>query len=136
MDVHDLKQALLRGLFGESVIPTYDLESADWEQIHQFTAARYGSWSWNYGHSPAFNIQRSERFPVGMIDARIDVDKGKIQALKIFGDFSGERNVRELEGRLVGIRYDPVAIAGALDDLDISSYFGELDKTEFVALLY
>ena len=64
------------------------------------------------------------------------MDRGKIQALKIFGDFSGERNVRELEERLVGVRYDPVAIASALDDLVISSYFGELDKTEFVALLY
>jgi lipoate-protein ligase A len=136
MDIHDLKQALLRGLFGESAIPTYDLEPADWEQIHHFSAARYGSWSWNYGHSPAFNIQKSERFTVGTIDARIDVDRGKIQALKIFGDFTGERNVRELEERLIGIRYDPVAIASALDDLNISSYFGELDKTEFVALLY
>jgi lipoate-protein ligase A len=71
-----------------------------------------------------------------MIDARIEVDRGKIQALKIYGDFSGELNVSGLEERLVGVRYDPVAIASALDDLDIGLYFGEIDKTEFVALLY
>jgi lipoate-protein ligase A len=83
MDVGQLKQELLRGIFGSDDIPAYSLEAADWEQIRQISAERYGTWDWNYGHSPKFNIQKSERFPVGVIDVRMDVEGGLIQG--IFG---------------------------------------------------
>lgn len=136
MTVGDLKQALLQGLFEKGEIPSYNLESADWEQIQQISTSRYCSWDWNYGHSPKFNIQKSGRFPVGVIDARMDVESGTIQGIRIYGDFTGERDVIELEEQLVGIRYDPEAMASALSNIDIRPYFGELERTEFIDLLY
>jgi len=156
MDVYELKQALLHGLFGRDLfgrgifrrgifrrgifekddIPTYQLEVADWEQIQQISAERYGAWDWNYGHSPKFNIQKSDRFPIGVIDVRIDVDGGIIQGIRIYGDFSGTRDVIDLEEQLVGIRYDPEAITESLSQVDLRSYFGELEKQAFVSLLY
>ncbi len=136
MDVYELKHALLDGLFVSEDIPTYQLEAADWEQIQQISAERYGTWDWNYGHSPKFKIQKSDRFPIGVIDVRIDVEEGIIQGIRIYGDFSGTRDVIDLEEQLVGIRYDPKAIAESLSQVDLRSYFGELEKQAFVNLLY
>jgi hypothetical protein len=114
--VYELKQVLLRGIFGSGVsgrgiveaedIPTYQLEASDWSQIQQISAERYSTWDWNYGHAPKFNIQKSDRFPAGVIDARMDVEGGTIRGIRIYGDFSGERDVIDLEEQLVAMNTD------------------------------
>jgi lipoate-protein ligase A len=136
MDIAQFQQALLAGIFGGDEIPTYQLTDSDWEQIREIAMQRYMTWDWNYGRSPAFNIQKSEKFPVGKLDARIDVEKGYIQAIKIYGDFSGQRDVAELEMQLTGLRYDADAVAEALADTDLEPYFGPLEKEIFLRLLF
>src|SRR5690606_29409521 len=73
MTIDDLKSALLRGIFGGGAIPTLALEDSAWQEIERIAATRYGQWSWIYGRSPQFNVQKSARFPTGKVDARIDV---------------------------------------------------------------
>lgn len=136
IDTYALRQALLHGIFGSGEIPTYRLTEADWGQIRQLSAERYGNWEWNYGRSPRCNVQKSERFAVGKLDVRIDVDGGRVQALKIYGDFAGKRDVNELEVLLAGVPYDRDALAAALEGIDITSYFGDLAKPDFLNLLY
>jgi lipoate-protein ligase A len=136
MSLGDLKQALLWGIFEKGEIPSYNLESADWKQIQQISSGRYRSWDWNYGHSPKFNIQKSDRFPVGVIEARMDVESGIIRGIRIYGDFTGVRDVIELEKQLVGIRYEPEAIAAVLSTINLRPYFGELGRAAFINFLY
>ncbi|HEX6383735.1 MAG TPA: lipoate--protein ligase [Anaerolineae bacterium] len=136
MDVHGLKKSILRGVFQTADTPSYDLTDSDWEQIRSISANRYRTWEWNVGRSPHFNVQKSERFAVGKIDVRIDVDKGRIQALKIYGDFTGQRDVAGLEAQLIGVRYDRDALAAALADVDIAPYFGDLPTDDFLTVLY
>lgn len=135
MDIYAFRQRLLYGIFGSEEIPTLTLDESDWEQIYQYRDERYANWAWNYGRSPKFNVRKSEQLPVGTIDARIDVEKGKINAIKLFGDFSGYRPVSELEDELVGIRYDADALAEALTAVDLTEYFGPLSVDEFVRFL-
>ena len=73
---------------------------------------------------------------MGKIDVRIDVAGGHIRAIKIYGNFTGRRDVAELEQALVGLRYDKRAITDALQDMDITLYFGQLPTADFLALLY
>jgi lipoate-protein ligase A len=136
VDIQALKAAILRRVFGTAATPTYDLTGPDWEQIRAISANRYRMWQWNVGRSPPFNVQKSQRFPAGKIDVRIDVDKGRIQAVKIYGDFAGRRDVAGLEAQLIGLRYERSALAAALEAVDIMPYFGELPKRDFLALLY
>ena len=126
----------MQGIFGGGEIPTYRLTEADWAGIRQLSAERYANWEWNYGRSPRCNVQKSERFAVGKLDARIDVDGGRVQSLKIYGDFAGKRDVHDLEVLLAGVPYDRDALAAALEGVDIRPYFGELDKADFLNLLY
>ncbi|WP_338705217.1 lipoate--protein ligase [Priestia aryabhattai] len=135
--VEEFREMLLRYIFeGEENITEYKLTEKDWETIHQISKERYQSWDWNYGKSPKFNLQHSHRFPVGQIDVRLEVNKGKIDACTIYGDFFGVGDVGEVQGKLTGVRYEKASIEQALEDIDIPHYFGNITKEEFVELIY
>jgi lipoate---protein ligase len=137
MNMSEFKRWLLEFIFqGQSPIPEYKLTDSDWRVIRQISADRYQNWDWNYGKSPAFNVQRSHRFPVGSIDVRLDVQRGIIESCKIYGDFFGIGDVADLEQRLMGTRYERDGLAAALADVDISHYFGNITKDEFLQLIY
>jgi lipoate-protein ligase A len=136
MDIQGLKRVLLRGIFGEGSVPTYPLTPDDWEQVSQISESRYRQWDWNYGRSPQFNLQKNEQTPVGKINVHIQIKEGRIEGLKFYGDFAGLRDVAELEKTLAGARYDPEALAAALEGIDLQPYFGPLSKEALVNLLY
>ncbi len=136
MDIRQLKQAILRGVFAGSEVATYDLTADDWAQIERYRAQRYDTWEWNIGRSPKFTVQKSERFPIGKVDVRIDVARGRIQGVKIYGDFMGKREVAELENRLIGLRYERGALATAVQQMEIAAYFGPLAPSDLLKLLY
>jgi lipoate---protein ligase len=133
----EFRQLLLQYIFAENEkIPEYVLTEEDWEKINQISEERYQTWEWNYGKSPKFNYQHSQRFPIGSIDVRLEVKQGKIEAAKVYGDFFGVEDVTEIEERLIGVKYEKEALNQALADIDIKSYFGNMTKEEFLQLLY
>lgn len=137
MTIEAFKQLLLRNIFeGADEIPEYILTDDDWKKIHEISEKRYKSWDWNYGKSPQFNIQHSHRFPVGLIEFRLDVSKGVISQCKIFGDFFGIGDVADIENRLIGTRYERSEIERALAEIDVPHYFGNVTKDEIVNLIY
>lgn len=133
----EFRKLLLEHIFhGQKPVPEYVLSEGDWKKIREISDARYKSWGWNYGESPAFNIQRSHRFPVGTIDVRLNVEKGFIRSCKIYGDFFGVGDVGDLEDRLTGIRYERNEIEKALADMNVKHYFGAVSKEDFIHLVY
>lgn len=137
MTIEEFRAFLLKNIFeGEEKIPEYVLTEKDWEKIHEISKERYQKWEWNYGKSPKFNIQHSQRFPVGSIDIRLEVDKGIIQNCKIYGDFFGIGDVQDIEKLLIGKRYDRKEIEEALNGIDIKHYFGNIEKEDFLNLIY
>ena len=136
IDIYGLKETLLEGIFKRRSIPAYELSQEDWETINQISTNRYSQWSWNFGHSPKFNLQKDAQTAAGKIDLRLDVHKGRIQSVKIYGDFAGKRPIEELEAELVGERYDRDRLEDVLKVIDLQTYFGEIEKAEFLALLY
>ncbi|TFD97648.1 lipoate--protein ligase [Jeotgalibacillus sp. R-1-5s-1] len=135
--IEEFKQLILRHIFGsEEKIEEYVLTEEDWKNIHKLSEERYQNWEWNYGKSPKFNLQHSHRFPVGSVDVRLDVEKGTIQNAKIYGDFFGVGDVSEIEQKLTGIRYERDEIEKALEGVDLKHYFGNVERDEFIDLLY
>lgn len=117
--------------------PMLELTAADWDAVEELRSRKYASWDWNFGESPAFNVQRVQRFPIGEIDVRIEVSRhGRIENVRIFGDFMNHSDLGVLEDRLRGVQFDPPALARALDGIDLTEYFGDLAREEFLALLY
>lgn len=135
--VEQFRMEILKSIFGgEENIQYYELSEEDWENIHEISKNRYQLWEWNYGKSPRFNIQKTKRFPSGGIDIRLEVSKGIIEEVKIFGDFFGVGDVEEVAQRLVGTKYDRAAIEEVLKDIDIPTYFGGITEEDFLQLIY
>ncbi len=135
--IEEFRSLLLKNIFeGMEEIPEYVLTEKDWEKIHELSKERYQNWDWNYGKSPKFNLQHSHRFPVGQIDVRFEVNKGTVENCKIYGDFFGVGDVREVEDKLTGIKYEKSQIASALEEVDIKHYFGNISKEDFINLIY
>ncbi|MDV7187516.1 lipoate--protein ligase [Lutibacter sp. TH_r2] len=137
LTMKDFKNQLLIGLYkAREHFEIYKLTEAEWKAVHKLKAEKYDLWDWNFGHSPKFNIQRNKRFSIGEIDLRIFVEKGLISDFKIFGDFFGRRPVTDLEELLIGTAYDKNEISKKLQHIAIENYFGKLENSEFIDLVY
>jgi lipoate---protein ligase len=137
MTIEQFRMEILKSIFGgEEKIQYLALTDEDWTNIHALSAERYGNWDWNYGKSPKFNMQHTHRFPVGGIDVHIQVKKGIMEDISIFGDFFGVGEVAVIEESLKGVQYERQAIGEALASIDIPTYLGGITKEEFIQLIY
>ncbi|WP_303969791.1 lipoate--protein ligase [Sporosarcina ureae] len=137
ISIEQFRQEILNSMFdGEENIEYRVLTDEDWTKIRELSAQRYGNWEWNYGRSPKFNLQQSKRFPVGGIDVRLQVEKGLIENVSIYGDFFGVGEVKEIENRLIGLKYERQAITEALKSMDVEKILGGIQLEEFVNVIY
>ncbi|WP_181349212.1 lipoate--protein ligase [Thalassobacillus sp. CUG 92003] len=136
----EFKRLILRYIFDvEDVtdVPRYKLTQEDWTAIYALAEERYRNWNWNYGKSPKFNIQQTERVEgAGSYDIRLDVAKGIIRNVKIYGDFFGVGDISDVEQRLIDKKYERQALSDALEDVEISHYLGKIDREQFLNILY
>ncbi|MGG5341512.1 lipoate--protein ligase [Enterococcus sp. AZ192] len=139
MTTEEFREDILLKIFGvDSVdqVKTYELTDDDWKKINKISDEYYRNWDWNYGKSPAFNLERRHRFPIGAIDAQMNVEDGEIKEIKIFGDFFGLGEIKDVEEILTGTKYEKAAIEEAVDKIDVKKYFGNIEKADLVSLLY
>lgn len=138
MTIEEFRAELLRHIFGMEAdqVPQYKLTEADWAKINEISQQRYKNWDWNYGQSPASNVKHAKKFPVGIIDLRMDIEEGHIRNIKIYGDFFGVGDVADIEDKLRGIRYEESTVREALADIDVKHYFGNIDKDDFIGLVF
>ncbi|TJY44516.1 lipoate--protein ligase [Cohnella pontilimi] len=135
LTMEQFRQAILESIFGGTDIPRYELTEADWDAVRRLADERYRNWDWNYGRSPAFNVRQTKRLSAGTYDVRLNVIDGVIREAAIYGDFFGTGEVRDVTDRLIGVRYDNEVISAALSDVDLTVYFGPVDRDEWMALL-
>lgn len=137
ISIEDFRSLILKGLYADGEdFETFRLSDEEWKAVHKLKDEKYGTWEWNYGNSPKFNIQRSKRFPIGEIDLRIYVEKGIISSFRIYGDFFGKEPVKQLEILMEGARYDRQEIARILEPIVIEDFFGALPKSDFIELIH
>lgn len=138
MTIVEFREELLRHIFGMEAneVPEYKLTEQDWEKIHEISKERYQNWDWNYGLSPESNVKHSKKFPVGIIDLRMNIKEGRIEDIKIYGDFFGVGDVADIEDLLRGKRYEEQEVHDALKDTDIKHYFGNLEFDDFIGLVF
>jgi lipoate-protein ligase A len=130
LTVDQLQDRILERLFGtadRARLPLLELGDADWAAVRELAERKYGTWEWNFGENPASNVQRARRFAAGEVDVRLDVQKGRIAAIRFFGDFQGREELAGLEARLLGLPYEREAIVRALEGVELADYFGEVE---------
>lgn len=113
----------------------YELTEEDDAKIREIMKEKNLSWDWIYGSNPDFSIQRNRRLPSGKVEANINVNKGKIEDIKFFGDFFGVRDVAELSKLLIGCKYDKASITEVISKVDINDYFLGVTNEEAIDIL-
>lgn len=139
MTTEDFREEILLKIFGVedvSDVKTYQLTPEDWQKIDEIAEEYYRNWDWNYGKSPTFDLERRQRFPIGSIEVRLNVQAGVITEAKIFGDFFGLGEIADVEAILVGTQYEKQALKATVDTIDVKKYFGNIEADDFLALLY
>ena len=139
MTTEAFREEILLKIFGvDSVdqVKTYTLTEEDWVKINEISDKYYRNWDWNYGKSPAFDIERRKRFPIGSIEVRFNVQEGKITEAKIYGDFFGLGDIADVEEAFIGTRYDKSALKDVIDQIDVKKYFGNITPEDLLELVY
>lgn len=67
--------------------------------------ARNGSWEWNYGESPDFDIHLKNRFSWGGIELYLKLDNGVISKAEVYSDALCEEIISLLPSLLIGERF-------------------------------
>jgi lipoate-protein ligase A len=138
IDVLEFKQVLLKNIFEyfNQPVEIYELSDEDRKNIQKMVDDKYGTWEWNYGRSPKFNYKGYNRFLGGCVETRLQVENGLIEGCKIYGDFFGKGDVKELEDKLQGVKYDFDEVRDTLNDISIDDYLGRVTKEEFLECLF
>lgn len=134
MSIQAFQDYLLETFKTERDISPYTLSPEAQAYIDK-KAELFSSWDWNWGKSPKYSLDKTQKFTCGLINAKINVNKGVIQDLRIFGDFFTSQPLAGLEEALRDVPFHRPALKEALAPLDISDYFQGLKTDDFLDLL-
>ena len=114
---------------------SYELSPADQTAIRKLADDKYSTWEWNYGASPAFAVSASHKYDFGLVDVRLNVVRGRIKDIRIFGDYFGIRSISELEALLTGIEYRRETIADALSGVALEDHINGMTVEKLTQLI-
>ncbi|MGX7172830.1 lipoate--protein ligase [Enterococcus ratti] len=138
----EFRDALLREIYQvDSLTKIEDkrvyLTSKEEECIDQLVNKRYGNNEWIYGETPQFSMSRRLRLPrVGIVDIRLLTEKGTITTIRFFGDYFGQKDIKEFEQILVNQKFIYDEIKKVLQEVDVSEYIDHFSNEELLALLF
>ena len=112
----------------------YALNDEDIKAIHQLMEDKYKTWDWNFGFSPAYNFKKAKKIPAGFIEVHLDVQKGYIKNIKIFGDFFASKPIEELENQLLDVKHEQSEIKKLLEKINLKDYFGNVSLEEIIEI--
>ncbi len=125
---------LLSEFFIVEFSPTLE-NPPDNEQINTLYA-RNSSAEWLYPDKDIFSsytVKKKKRFPFGTVSVHLSMKKDIIKAVKIEGDFFGNRDIRELEAALSGISRE--ALEKHFSCISISDYIFGMNASDLISLL-
>ncbi|MFZ7120054.1 MAG: lipoate--protein ligase [Eubacteriaceae bacterium] len=132
ISILEFKKYLLDFIAEGDDVQRYNITDKDINEIQKLVDTKFSTWEWNWGESPTYDIQKIDKFKCGIIDIRMNVKNGKITDIKIYGDFFVKKEIGILENILKGSQYRKESIISILGDIDISNYFSQMNKEEFV----
>lgn len=103
-------------------------------EIRQLRESKYATWEWTYGASPTYNMRKEKKFPAGLITVFLQVEGGRIESIRFYGDFFGNGDLGELETAMKGIRLDE-HLMKKLKSLGVGRYINGITEQELSALL-
>ncbi|SDE36032.1 lipoate--protein ligase [Sporomusa acidovorans] len=113
----------------------YTLSMQQAEAVRELARNKYASWKWQYGVSPQYSWKNCKKFAHGFVDVRMEISEGKIDQIKIFGDFFGLEDIAKLADTLRGCLHEKAAIMEILGQVSIEQYIYGVTADDLCALL-
>lgn len=113
MDPEAFKESMVRHIMHGSGA-AYQVTPEDDKRIRELAKEKFESWERISGADPKINIERTGRFDGGKMQFKIDVQKGVIQSVSVYGDFFSTLDAGAICGALTGRLYDRSAVLEAL----------------------
>lgn len=135
-DIHEFWDNLHYYLSNKGQDQEILLTEDDIAKIQAEAESKFSTWDWIYGASPEFNLKNSKRFSGGRLETLMNVVEGKIASIRFVGDYLGLEDVSEVENQLMGVRFDRSDVDGILSQIDLKKYFGLIDKSEILSLMF
>ena len=133
MTLPAFRALLLQTLLEENPGTEYTFTADDLAAITAIQRERYDTWAWNFGASPACDLQLRRCFEgCGTVEAYLKLTHGLIESISFRGDFFSARDPKQLEALLAGKPRTPEALSRALAQTDVSQYFHGLTNALFV----
>ena len=130
------RQRLLAYLNAAEPLHSLTLTAADEQQIDAIRAARYATWEWNYGRSPAYTDRRRCRFEgCGQVEVSLSVAQGKLADIQFFGDFFGSGDTARLSQMLLGCPYRREDVQHRLETVNLETYIHNVTPAQLAALI-
>lgn len=138
VSIEEFKDTLLKFMMEDENYrdKEYILTEEDHAAIRKLMEKRYLNWEWNYGQSPAFQVEKGRRFEGGKLELKFNVEAGKIVDIRIFGDFFGKKDTKEIEELLKNRDYREEAIIDVLGSLNFNEYLSGITLENFIECLF
>ena len=114
----------------------YSFTKADLDKIEQIKQERYATRAWNYGTSPDYSFKKDVKTPGGHLEMNLQVEKGYIRGVKVYGDFFNSRDITEIEAALCGVEHEEQAIRSVLKQYTIGDYFHNMQEDDLIASMF
>ena len=114
----------------------YKLTEEDRKAIQKLADEKYSQWHWNYGYSPKYGLKKGVKTEGGHVEVHLDVDKGVITALDIFGDFFVNHDIEPVKVALIGVEHREEAVLDKLREIQSSRYFNKITEDELTQAFF
>lgn len=136
MSTREFLLHLYRFMEREYGLQTYALTEGDLRQVNELRSRVYSQWDWNYGESPAYQIEKRRRIEgCGEIQVHMNVNGGIIQAIAFYGDYFSNQDPGHLTKILVGTRLEEQSLCQRLDQVSLEDFFHGITLKAFCNLL-
>ena len=133
MDLLEFREYLKNYVIKTHGIETiYEFNEKDLKEIDKIVKNRFETWEWNYGKSPNYRYTNSRKYPSGVVEYHLEVESGQIENISIYGDFFGEKSIKELEEKLIGVKHNINDLEAVLNTIYINDYIHGLSAKEFI----
>ncbi|MFA6334461.1 MAG: lipoate--protein ligase [Bacteroidales bacterium] len=138
MTINDFIEFMEREInsINQNLYKPYNYTDKDLKAIEKLREEKYSRDWWNYGSSPDYQYSKVKQFPGGLIEIYMQVNKGKIADIKIFGSYFFTKETKEIEDILTGADHTPDGVAGRLEKINLSDYFNNVAREEFLSLFW
>ena len=72
----------------------------------------------------------------GNIEIHLNIEKGAIAGIKIYGDFFAKKDVSEFEGLLLGLPHEEKAISEKLAKVNAEDYFLGITNEDILKMMF